>query len=442
MKKGSVPEILFILIGVLLFGSFAFKDIQINNSSTYFLSAPNHYKNSIRDFSVGQISTINQHSDTLPKINIKINEQSFFGFDGIYTLGSIWHNNNQINSEKWWEKKANYWQKDADWEVNVDVEFITTSNHFFSSDIKLKINGNNTRAYPQKSVRIKSKALKYEFFGEKSSNWIILRNSGNDWDRTMFADVFISDIISKSNLLTSKSVLTKAFINNSFWGLYNVRERIDEYYIASKLNCRLKDVFLFYGNNEVKFGDKKASKDLKKLHEIIDSSNVQLLLKTIDIDNFFEYVIFETYFVNKDWPNNNVLFYKIDGQEKFYFIPKDFDYAMSYTSKSAYQIDMFEHVLKKKKSIVSNVFRLLMNDNNIKAQFKNKANLMLKTQLSKKNLLDVFKYYSSNYELHIPEQISRWRYPKSQKEWARNVESNRQFIENRLEYYKTQLENL
>jgi hypothetical protein len=443
--KRHVYEIIFLSAGLFLFGGFCFKTIEIAKpSSSYFFNAPNHHPNSIRQFSVGKINTL-QYSSTLPIVNITVSEDDFFGYDnGIYTLGHHWFNNEQRLKTQWWQHNANYKQRGKSWEKTCEIDFITDDKRIKNVQSTIKINGNNTRAYPQKSLRIKAdKLLQNELFGATTSDWIILRNSGNDWDKTLFADAFMNSVSSNLNVITSKSVPISVYINEYYWGVYNARQRIDAAYLAKRYFCRKKDVFLYEFSGNVENGGKVAQEDVKKLKKALKKNNTEKLKSKIDVANFIDYIIIQTFFNNMDWPSNNVLFYKIDGRQTgFTFILKDLDFGMAYTSENAYVNNMFTAMKRSKNSLVSQLFFTLINDKEFKNQFINRVEDLLKSEFSTSVLLEKFDSFYATYKEEMPYQINRWRRPYTIDLWHQNVKNNRLFLEKRAEHFLIHINQL
>lgn len=445
MIKRHIYEIIFLSAGLFLFGGFCFKTIEIAKpSSSYFINAPNHHLNSIRQFAVGEIKTF-QYPSTLPVVNITVSEEDFFGYNyGIYTLGHHWFNNEHRLKTQWWQHNANYKKRGKSWEKSCEIDFITADKHIKKIHSTIKINGNNTRAYPQKSLRIKAdKMLQKELFGATTSDWIILRNSGNDWDKTLFADAFMSSISANLNVISSKSVPVSVHINEYYWGVYNARQRLDAAYLAKRYFCRKKDVFLYEFNGTVENGGKEAKDDIEKFKKTLAKNNTEKLKEKIDVANFIDYIIIQTFFNNMDWPSNNVLFYKIDGRQTgFLFIPKDLDFGMAYTSTEAYVNNMFTVMQQKKSSLVSQLFFTLINDKEFKNQFKNRAEELLRGELSTSVLLERFDGFYATYKNEIPYQINRWRRPYTIDLWEQNIKNNRFFLEKRAEHYLIHINQL
>ena len=101
---------------------------------------------------------------------------------------------------------ANYWK---DWEKTCHIEMIEkTGERVIDQDAGIKIFGNWSRVNPQKSLAIHTRksygtdVIKYKLFEDRPFDEfqsIVLRNSGNDWNNTMFRDGLTSYLTNSLN---------------------------------------------------------------------------------------------------------------------------------------------------------------------------------------------------------------------------------------------------
>lgn len=135
-------------------------------------------------------------STTLPIVSLVTDPANLWDDTiGIYVLGNNYEPDLPYQG-------ANFWQ---DWERPVHVEFFEPDGRpGFRTDAGVKIFGGWSRARPQKSVSIFFRGkygmseLKYPLFPESPVNRFQafnLRNSANDWDRTMFSDGMMQTLI-------------------------------------------------------------------------------------------------------------------------------------------------------------------------------------------------------------------------------------------------------
>ena len=110
---------------------------------------------------------------------------------------------------------------------------------------------------PQKSLRIYAREeysqgkLEYPFFGEGIAiSRLILRNSGNEWGKTMFLDGYLQNLVEDFNVDTQKFQPAILFINGEYWGSI-IFESEDEYYIEGRYGVDPQKVTILENNAEV-----------------------------------------------------------------------------------------------------------------------------------------------------------------------------------------------
>lgn len=245
---------------------------------------------------------------------------------------------------------ANYWQ---DWERACHFEMMETAgNRVIDLDLGMKIFGNWSRAKAQKSLAFYCRKgygaefLKYKIFGERPFDEfknIVLRNSGNDWNTTMFRDGLMSGLTYGLNMVQMAFRPATIFVNGRYWGILNIREKINEHFIASNYDVKADDVIMLQNNGEVLRG--KAD-DWWKMYNFLDqnsmitTANYEQVASQIDISSFIDYFASQIYFANHDWPGNNIKYWKTtDPASRWRWILFDTDFGMggynSYASSNS-----------------------------------------------------------------------------------------------------------
>ena len=134
----------------------------------------------------------------------------------------------------------------------------------------LKIFGGMTKYYPEKSLRIIARD-KYggddfnaDIFGLGITEYkhLLLRHSGNDYRSLRFKDALLTSLSRESGLDTQASSPSHLFVNSEYWGVYNIREKINKHYIANNNDCGTKGIDILQGYLVLDEGDKKAYKEL------------------------------------------------------------------------------------------------------------------------------------------------------------------------------------
>ena len=86
--------------------------------------------------------------------------------------------------------------------------------------------------------------------------------------------------------------------------------------LASKHDINANDVSMLELNAEIVDGDNQEYIQLRQFIQQNDLSNDQnynYVINQIDIDNFMEYNIAQIYMDNRDYPGNNIKYWKVPG---------------------------------------------------------------------------------------------------------------------------------
>ena len=127
--------------------------------------------------------------------------------------------------------------------------YLKDGTQLFSQGMEFALQGQYSLDMPQKSFKVKAKAkygAKYfeaKLFDDREFTeykGFVLRNSGNDCVWTRMNDGFQSRLIDAFNASASTptTVIHQAwnpvvvYLNGQYWGHYNMRERVDRYFIA------------------------------------------------------------------------------------------------------------------------------------------------------------------------------------------------------------------
>lgn len=425
-------------------------DLPACKSVTLFLSdSEKEIKSKIQ-----HVVIFEEDQSKLPKVNIGIKNSEFIGNkDGIYTTG-LRAGKLQKYGAPWWERSGNFSNRGMDSERRAQMTISFNDGKTHSQTCGIRIGGNASRGFSQKSLKLYARSqygseslsgVKFNDDDRNEFESLVIRSSGNDFNRTLFADLFMQKVAAGSNLYTQKGRPVQLFINGNYWGIYNLRERISIYNIANYHDKKPSKVTILE-NGQYELKDGKAKQHFK-FHQLIDRlENEQMtdalmseVVDKIDLNSLIDYVFFETYFANNDWPNNNTMVYKIKG-EKWRWILNDLDYSLAYPGESNVNKDMFKK-LENSGSDLSILFYGLLKDDGFKAEFKQKCKSNISEFLGQK-AVSIFENCKEEIENEIENHILRWRTIDSKNEWKFHCQQNLDFINNRSAIYLDQLETL
>ena len=228
------------------------------------------------------------------------------------------------------------------WERSAYVEYFTDSS---ASPIRfpvgLRIHGGFSRTNAKKSFR-----LTYRLNGAESTQAIpigqpmnarsrrtVVLRQGGDGSTTRLRDELFQTLYAELGGFTSSFVPAVIFLNGKIWGIYNIREFIDEEYLHSMVGP---------GNYDLIREDRKAisgeedhwnrTGDFFRTRDFSNDDEFLRASKFVDIDNLTDYWLMNIYVGNTDWPGwNTFSFRKRDGEDqRWRWISWDADQAFDF----------------------------------------------------------------------------------------------------------------
>ncbi len=248
---------------------------------------------------------------------------------------------------------------------------------------------------------------------------IRLRNSGNDFENTMLKDLSITQLAINAGLdidLTyGEPVLV--YINEEFYGLMNLRTEANTNGMAGLHQVDKSDVTLAKITTQELLKKDGDFNRIDALLEAIENKNIAYLKNEIDLKSFIDYMIFQSYIGNTDWPHNNARFYAIDGG-KFRFVLFDLDNAsrLNLGKSPVNLIDNF-----RSSNILGDLFMALYedkNDDTFQRNFLERYREILRSgEISADKLEKIVDENASRIEAVIAHQIAKYNAPRTSLEW-------------------------
>jgi len=303
----------------------------------------------IKDSKIDTIIHRTYHFDYQSKLailSISIDPEDFWNDStGIYVKGK----------NAYWNDSIGHWVNcnyQKNWEKPMFITFIDTNNKVgFSQQAGIKIFGESTRRQPDKSMKIIArkkygkKRFKYRLFPNKDIKkfkQLVIRASGNDYAKTRFKDAMSAYLVRNLDIEYMAWRPIKLYINGEYWGVYNLREKINDNYIASNRNVDKDSVNITMGRWITQEG---SGKDFKKMYywfaelDTMDDKAYNKAKQFLNIRNYINYRVFQIYINNKD-SRGNIRYYNVKGEadKRFRMILYDTDlgygkYSMNYLEK-------------------------------------------------------------------------------------------------------------
>lgn len=245
---------------------------------------------------------------------------------------------------------ANFWK---DWERPVHVEFYEPDGRrAFELDAGMKVFGGWSRGRLQKSLAIFQRAqydtaqINYQIFPDKEIHHFesfILRNGGNDWEGTYWRDEFMQELCGDGMDLDVMAFRpAHIYLNGGYWGILNVREKLNESFVQANrgVDPEFVDILDGAGTDDwmVLAGSKDEYISLLKFiqsHDLSTLQNYAVVDSLIDINNFIDYQIAQIFIGNTDWPGANIKYYRPQrpgGKWRWLIYDTDFGFYLYDTS--------------------------------------------------------------------------------------------------------------
>ncbi len=380
--------------------------------------------------------TINQTSSLLFKISISghkdtiIHRSYHFDYNYKFPILSIvidpedlWNDTTGIyvkGKYAYWSDSTGHWENcnyQKKWEKTVYATFIDTNNVVgFSQKSGLKIFGESTRRQPDKSMKIIARSefgegkFNYKLFPQKnlsSFKQLAIRTSGNDYSNTRFKDVLSAHLARNLGVDYMAWLPVQLYVNGEHWGVYNLREKINEHFIAENHNAIEDSVNIIMGRWVRQEG---SSKDFMKMYywfaslDTMTNSNYEKAKQFLNIRNYINYRVFQIFINNKD-SRGNIRYYNVSGEadKRFKMILYDTDlgygnYNFNYLEKCISPIETNWY-----NPIWSTMYlSKLMQHQEFKEEFATQFAHIMNTALHKDTILDAIQLYEDLYRDELP----------------------------------------
>lgn len=367
----------------------------------------------------------------LPVISLSASKEFLFDYNkGIHVAGidfDEWRRANQLTPANPYVP-ANYQRRGEEWEYPAHLEYYETAenNAAISQSVGIRIHGGWTRSEPQKAFRIYARkdygnsVLEYPFFTqteEKEFKRIIIKNTFN----YRVVDGVSQDLVSHLNFPTQASQYAVVFLNGEYWGLQEIKERFDKHYLAGKYGIDPDNID--YLNNEglVDEGDNIAYTEL--LNYVQNSSmtgaeDYNYIEKKMDIENYIDYYAAEIYSGNRDWPHNNIDYWRVRTDSVLQDVPYghdgrwrwmmyDLDLAMDGVATSdSFTHNTLEWASREHTSTV--LFRSIIKNSIFSTRLVNRFADLLNTTFLYERIYPVIEQQKRDIVRFFPEHLKRW----------------------------------
>ncbi|MFW5776472.1 MAG: CotH kinase family protein [Spirochaetota bacterium] len=421
-----------------------------------------------------------------PLVSVVAEPDELFGYeDGIYVPGRVYDEHADFDGY-WMRHPANY---SGPIEVGAHLEFFEPDGYSgFAVDGGIRIHGGWSRSHPLKSLRLyarkdygRTNAFEYAVFpADHADVWAhptryrrLMLRSGQSLFRSTFQDAVLSDHLAGRldvELMRARPVVH--FINGEYWGLVNIRDRFDRFYLEQRYGVDPERVAVLEGalglDAGLKSGRLEDAAAFRRLldrvttRDMSDPEEYRAIERRMDVASFIDYNVLRIYSGDPDGVTKHVTAWRTaestsgsdppwDGRWRWHtwdldnsllFVNED---TMSFyandrtpeepddTSTGSQEIQML-----REPRFTALIVGLLENEE-FRRGFVNRFADLLNSSLHPDVLEPVIRDAAAAIAEEMPHHIARWGYPESLDYWRSQVEHHLAFVRQRPEVQRRQI---
>lgn len=378
---------------------------------------------------VNNLTYVINENDELETVTIVTTPENLYDYyTGIYETGP------KADSEFPYEG-ANYYER---WEKEATVSFFDKNGGGFSEDCGIRIFGGLSRALPKKSFAVFFRSvygesdLKYQLFEDESLDVyeaFVLRNTGQDFRMSSMRDAMITKIANEYldlDIQNNRPVVV--YLNGEFWGIYFIREKLNENYVAGHYNVAPEEAQVVVANGH-KNEDYKALVNYAAGHDLSKQEHYDHVCSLMDVNNYADYIVAEIIIGNTD--NGNIRYFTYEGG-KWRWIMYDVDHAFRSASVDTVADHLDPKGTGSGKNFSTRLINALLKNPDFKKMFLEKLAYQIENVWTEDVVVPYIEAYSDMIQPDMKKECERW--DKSYEKWESSVSSLESFIKTRKKY--------
>jgi hypothetical protein len=270
---------------------------------------------------------------SLPVVSLSLPDSALFDYSrGVYVAGQAFDDWRAQEPDRpvWPGAPANWDDRGADAERAVQLEFFSPEGDLlWQQGLGLRIHGGWSRSTAKKSLRLYARnfydqenEMAFPFFPDQAAlpggqpteafKRILLRAGGN-------ANSMVRDATSQLLMAHSATGVQRVrpvvhFINGTYWGIMNIRDRQDRYHLAYNYGLdpgnviiinspwqTIEDLFMLEEGVPEDLELINAFFDYALNHDLSDVAHFEQVEQMLDLASYLDYYIMFIYLTNTDW---------------------------------------------------------------------------------------------------------------------------------------------
>lgn len=384
---------------------------------------------------------INEPETNFPVVSIGITPKLLFDTErGLFMQGS------HLQDTSWQQFGANFWSYK---EVTAHIELFESDGKSVHNSLSgFRLFGGMSRLFPQKSMTIiarekyGAKRFEHPIFGKegpKDFKFLVLRNSGSDWGKSHIRDAMMTGLLKDWDIDKQAYRPAHVYINGAYWGIYDIREKINRYFIAEHNKGVNKDSIDFLEHNVIK--RRGSTRHYRRMLAFLEKRNLRhpqnyaQLQQWMDVENYMQHQIAQIYFDNQDAGGNIKYWRPRTPDGRWRWILYDTDWGFGLHDEQAYLNNSLAFHTDPHGSEWPNpswstfLLRKLLENPDFKEQFINRFADHLNTTFAANRVEAHINAFYEMLKPEMPRELKRWRLDPQN--WEKEINVLRTFARER-----------
>jgi|JRYD01.1.fsa_nt_gb hypothetical protein len=366
---------------------------------------------------------------------------------------------------------AQYNERGPKWEREAHVEYLPRGyEKALRVDGRVRIHGFHSRAQRKKSFRFHFKTPPDA--ANDPENPLTWPSHGDEHvvifgarELQVSRDELFQEVFAEAGGFAGVNRPVLLHVNAQPWGIYWIRERIDEEYLHRRVGPGEYDLlYLQPGKPEVRAGDPKHWEHTQQFFSANDLTSPDAYTRAaelIDIDNFTTYWLYNIYAANRDWPHHNLYVFRrrdgVDGRWRWISWDADaaFDFmnrglqhdTLTWSTRAELRHDLrqgFEAGMRDTQEMQASTLipRKLLANPDFRNRFASRMTELLKSDLSPDRVKNHLDRLHALLEPNLPLDWERWSIVESREQLAMKYTTDLAVVQNFIRERPKVLEQL
>ena len=322
---------------------------------------------------------------------------------------------------------------EEDYEQPGMVTLIEEGEEKFSVPFGLRLHGNDSRKMDKQNFQLRFRSeygagkLKYPLFPDREIdefNSLLLKGGSEDWNVAMLRDEFCTELVNGTTKLYTQAIKPVVlYLGGQYWGVYYLRERVNDDYVADHLGVSTESVDLLYSTfAAVQKGSDRDFNALKKYvesHDMSQAEHYEYLASQIDVDSLMDWYICRSFVGDMDLANIR-RFRSTEADGKWHWVYFDLDWAMYHFDAPS----LTKQLNNRNGDPV--LMKALLKSPQGRDRFLKRCSELYKTVLSAEHANKVLDGLVNQIKSEIPKDRARWGC--SEERWNKEIQKIRNFF--------------